>query len=43
MIIVQGFGTTLTYIALLLQFFAFNQISMANITTKLNNGTNSER
>ncbi|XP_060873588.1 uncharacterized protein LOC132947340 [Metopolophium dirhodum] len=36
-----GFGTTLAYLALLLQFFAFNQISMASITT--NNATNADQ
>jgi hypothetical protein len=41
MIIVQGFGTILTYTALLLQFFGVNHISMENISTKLNNETNS--
>ncbi|VVC43309.1 7TM chemoreceptor [Cinara cedri] len=34
-----GFGTTLAYIALLLQLFAFNQISMATISSSLSNGT----
>lgn len=41
--IIQGFGTMLAYLALLLQFFAYNQISMANISSSLSNTTNSDK
>lgn len=37
--IFQGIGTTMAYIALLLQFFALNHISMANISTAFDNAT----
>uniref|UniRef100_A0A2S2PFT2 Gustatory receptor n=1 Tax=Schizaphis graminum TaxID=13262 RepID=A0A2S2PFT2_SCHGA len=36
-----GFGTTLAYLTLLLQFFAFNQISMTTISIT-NNATHTD-